>query len=310
VGQDARGPSEPVKASSLQRLSLLLALFSLVQAPPAQPQMSGCARCVEWNRAQKPFRIFGNTYYVGPHGLSSILITSQTGHVLIDGGLRESAEQIAQNIRALSFRVEDVKLILNSHVHFDHAGGIAELERRSGARVVASNWSANVLRTGRPGKGDPQYAGGIPIEPVAKVEQLHDDEQIRVGEIEMTAHFTPGHTPGGTSWTWKACEASICRTIVYADRLTPVSSGKFRFSSSRDYPDALADFEKSFAFLENTPCDILITTHPDASSLWDRLEGRGNGTTPDPMVNPGACRELAQHGRQLLRQRLADERKK
>jgi metallo-beta-lactamase class B len=124
-----------------------------------------CSRCAEWNTPQRPFRIFGNTYFVGPSELSSILITSSKGHVLIDGALPESAEQIASNIRTLGFRVEDLKLILNTHVHFDHAGGIAELQRMSGARVVASDWSAAVLSGSGVAKDDPQY-GTIP--PIAR----------------------------------------------------------------------------------------------------------------------------------------------
>jgi metallo-beta-lactamase class B len=199
---------------------------------------------------------------------------------------------------------------VNSHVHFDHAGGIAALQRLSHARVLVSGWSANVLRSGRPGRGDPQYIGGVSTAPVANVERLHDGEEIRVGEISIRARITPGHTPGGTSFTWKTCEGPICRNMVYADSLTPVSSGAFRFTSRRDYPRAQADFEKSFAFLETTPCDILITTHPEVSLLWERLEARGKGASPDPMVNSGACRELAEQGRQQLRERFAEERRK
>jgi metallo-beta-lactamase class B len=282
-----------------------MTLLFLAALTAAGQTAVNCARCAEWNRSQKPFRIFGNTYYVGPHGLSSILITSKTGHVLIDGALPQSARQIATNIEALGFRMKDVKVILSSHVHFDHAGGIAELQRLSGARVFASKWSAAVLTTGKPGGGDPQQAGGIAIAPVAHVREFHDNEQISVGELALTARLTPGHTPGGTSWSWQSCEGSVCRTIVYADSLTPVSSGSFQFT--RHYPGALEDFEKSFVFLETTPCDILITTHPENSSLWDRLEARENGTVPDPMLNSGACRELAQQGRKSLRERLSEE---
>ena len=291
-------------------LLLCCSVVSLISAAFGQSGAQNCAKCAEWNIPQKPFRIFGNSYYVGTHGLSSILITSEHGHVLIDGALPQSAAQIADNIRALGFHIEDVKVIVNSHVHFDHAAGIAALQRLSHARVLASDWSANVLRSGRPGKGDPQYIGGVSIEPVANVERLQDGEPIRVGEISITAHITPGHTPGGTSWTWKTCEGPVCRNLVYADSTTPVSSAAFRFTSSRDYPRAQADFEKSFAFLETTPCDILITTHPEVSLLWERLEARGKGTSPDPMVNSGACRELAEQGRQQLRERFAEERRK
>jgi metallo-beta-lactamase class B len=266
-----------------------------------------CVHCAEWNRPQAPFRILGNTYYVGPHGLSSILITSEAGHVLIDGGLPESAPQIVSNIRSLGFRIEDVKLILNSHVHFDHAGGIAELQRLSGARVIASPWSAAVMRRGGVGRGDPQFGELAPIMPIKNVYELRGGESFRVGAIVMTAHLTPGHTPGGTSWTWRSCEAGTCRDMVYADSLSPASATGFRFTKSREYPKALADFEQSFTFLETVPCDVLITTHPEASGLWDRLEARDRGVTPDPIAESGACRRLAEGGREQLRHRLADE---
>ena len=309
MGQDAARAPAAVKFR-IVHLLLCCSVLSLISAAFGQSGAQNCAKCAEWNIPHKPFRIFGNSYYVGTHGLSSILITSERGHVLIDGALPQSAKQIADNIRALGFDVGDIKVIVNSHVHFDHAGGIAALQRLSHARVMASDWSANVLRSGRPGKGDPQYIGGVSIAPVTNVERLHDGEEIRVGEISMTAHITPGHTPGGTSFTWKTCEGPICRNMVYADSLTPVSSGAFRFTSSRDYPGGQADFEKSFAFLETTLCDILITTHPEVSLLWERLEARGKGTSPDAMVNSGACRELAEQGRQQLRERFAEERRK
>jgi metallo-beta-lactamase class B len=272
-----------------------------------QDKTAPCSHCAEWNTPQKPFRIFGNTYYVGPHGLSSILITSNAGHVLIDGALPESSEHIVSNIRSLGFRIEDVKLILNSHVHFDHAGGIAELQKLSGARVMASEWSAAVLKSGRVGKGDPQYGELRPVTAVKNVRVLRDGESFTVGPIEMTAHLTPGHTPGGTSWTWKSCEHDVCRNVVYADSLSPISAKGFRFSASQNYPRALDDFEKSFRFLEAAPCHILITTHPGASSLWIRLTQRENGVVPDPMVNANACRDLAREAREQLKQRLAEE---
>jgi metallo-beta-lactamase class B len=272
-----------------------------------QSAAAPCANCLAWNRPQTPFRIFGNTYYVGPHGLSTILITSTSGHVLMDGALPESTEQIVANIRSLGFRIEDVKLILNSHVHFDHAGGIAELQRLSGARVMASKWSAAVMRKGGVGRGDPQFGALRPIAPLKNVSELRDGESFQVGAIAVTAHLTPGHTPGGTSWTWKSCEARTCRDMVYADSLTPVSAAGFRFSKNREYPGALEDFEKAFVFLEAVPCDVLVTTHPENSDLWDRLQARDEGATPDPMVDSGACRRLALRGREQLRRRLADE---
>ena len=112
---------------------------------------------------------------------------------------------------------------------------------------------------------------------------------------------TPGHTPGGTSWTWKSCEGAVCYDMVYADSLNPISAQGFRFTKSREYPQALEDFEKSFAFFEATPCDVLITAHPEVTGLWDRLAQREKGVKPDPLVDSG-CRKLAEDGREKLRQ--------
>src|SRR3954453_21037837 len=150
-------------------LATLLAFCSFAFG---QQRSLPCPSCAEWNAPQAPFRIYGNTYYVGPHGLSSILITSEAGHVLVDGGLAESAGQIAIHIRQLGFRVEDVKLIVNSHVHFDHAGGISELQRFSGARVAASKWTAQVMTKTGVGRDDPQFGVIPPIALIKHVEVL------------------------------------------------------------------------------------------------------------------------------------------
>jgi metallo-beta-lactamase class B len=215
---------------------------------------------------------------------------------------------VVANIRSLGFRIEDVKLIVNSHVHFDHGGGIAELQRLSGARVAASPWSAEVLTKSGIGKGDPQFGVISPVALVSRADTLRDGETLSVGDIRLTAHFTPGHTPGGTSWTWKSCEKGRCLNLVYSDSLTAVSADGFRYSDSREYPTAVQDFEKSFAFLRSTPCDILLTTHPEASRLWQRLDGRRRRVRPDPMIAPNACKELAWRAAEQLRRRLESEK--
>jgi metallo-beta-lactamase class B len=278
-------------------ISALAALAHSQTSPP-------CEHCAEWNAPQRPFRIYGNTYYVGPHGLSSVLITSQAGHVLIDGGLPESASQIATHVRELGFRVEDIKVIVNSHVHFDHAGGIAELQRMSGARVAASEWSARVLTKLGVAHDDPQYGVVRPVPLVAKVDTLADGETFHVGDVAITAHLTPGHTPGGTSWTWQACEGGQCLNFVFADSLTAVSADGYKFTR---VPGAIQSFDKSFAFLKTTPCDILITTHPDASNFWERVDGHNRGLKPDPIADAGACRALADEAEAALRARVAEE---
>jgi len=132
----------------LHAAALAVGLLLATTSTNGQQPTSVCGDCAEWNARQEPFRIVGNTYYVGPRGLSAILITSDAGHVLLDGALPESAAGIASSVRALGFTVGDIRLIVNSHVHFDHAGAIAELQRVSGASVAATSWSAGVLRTG------------------------------------------------------------------------------------------------------------------------------------------------------------------
>ena len=292
---------------------LVLTPFSLFaqardSTPAAQPT-PGCTSCAEWNAPQQPLRIYGNTYYVGTHGLGAILVTSSEGHVLIDGGLPESAPSIIASIRALGFRVEDIKLILNSHAHFDHAGGIAALQRASGATVAASPWSARVLERGTSLPDDPQYGVLLPYQPVHAVRVIADGETLRVGPLALTAHFTPGHTPGGTTWSWQSCDAGKCLDLVYADSQTPVSADNFSFTHSDRYPTALQDFEHGFAMLDRLSCDVLLTPHPSASSLWERV-ARGEQGTKDALVDSTACRRYAASARQQLARRVATERSK
>lgn len=278
-------------------------------APPAPADLTAirCDGCPEWNRPQQPFRVHGNTWYVGTGGLSAVLVTSPEGHVLIDGALPESAPLIAASIRALGFRLEDVKLILNSHAHFDHAGGIAALERASGATVAAQPWSAAVMRSGRSRPEDPQHGVLLPYPSVSTVREITDGETVRVGPLALTAHFTGGHTPGGTTWSWRSCEADRCWDIVYADSQTPISADGFLYSRSTSYPSAVADFERGHAVVEQLACDVLLTPHPAVSGLFERLARREAGDA-EAFRDPSACRDLAASSRQRLAERLAKER--
>jgi metallo-beta-lactamase class B len=268
-----------------------------------------CPTCVEWNEPQKPFRLHGNTYFVGTHGLSAILVTSSAGHVLIDGGLPESEPLIRANVEALGFRMRDVKLILNSHAHYDHAGGIAELQRASGATVAASPWSAHVMATGTSGPDDPQYGVLLAYPAVRDVKTFAFGDTLRVGPLAMVPFATAGHTPGGTSWSWRSCDGARCLDFVYADSQTPVSADSFLFSRSSTYPTALADFARGFAALESVRCDVLLTPHPGASALWQRVSPADGSPTP-AFVDTTACKRFAEGARQRLEARVADEAKR
>lgn len=283
----------------------LLAIAGIPAALVAQGADSAraaeCHSCAEWNVPHAPVRLHGNTYYVGTDGLAAILVTSSAGHVLIDAGLPESAPLVMASIRALGFRVEDVRLILNSHAHFDHAGGIAAVQRASGARVAASAPSASVLRRGTSGPDDPQFGVLLAYPAVPRVSVLADGDTLRVGPLALVAHLTPGHTPGGTSWSWRSCDsAGACLDFVYADSQTPVSADGFLFTHSTTYPSALADFARGQAVLEALPCDVLVTPHPSASRLWERVAAGS-------LVNRNACRDFAAAARASVARRVASE---
>ena len=266
--------------------------------------MNACRPDAKWTEPATPKKIYGNTYFVGTCGLSAILVTSEQGHVLIDGDVEEDAPLIEASIRALGFKVEDVRYILNSHEHPDHAGGIARLARDTHATVAGREPAAAALERGRGDRTDPQFLSSKPFPSVAHVQRVGDGETIKVGPIALTAHATPGHTPGSTSWTWKSCEGERCLDIVYADSLTPISDNAFRFTDEAAHPGVLAAFRKSAETIAALPCDILVTPHPDASDLWNRL-----GAAPTkPLIDDGACRRYAASASRHLDERVAKER--
>jgi metallo-beta-lactamase class B len=266
-----------------------------------------CENCDSWNQPQAPFNIFGNTWYVGTSGLSSILITSPRGHVLLDGALPQSAAQIQANITALGFRIEDVKLILNSHEHWDHAGGIAALQSASGAEVAASPAAARVLREGTVGSDDPQFDPklAVNIPKVSEVTEVADLQTLKAGDIEVKAYATPGHTPGSTTWSWVSCQTDDCKTVVYADSLNPVSLGDFRFSGGNGHPDISDQFAGSIARVAALPCDIVLSVHPGMTETFEKLAARKPGK--NTFVDPTACAAYAKAAQEKLRVRLEEE---
>jgi len=269
---------------------------------------SACDQCEAWNAPQQPFRVFANTYYVGVTGISAVLITSPQGHILLDGGLPQSAPRIDASIRSLGFRTEDIVLIVNSHAHFDHAGGIAALQRRSGATVAASAAGARALERGEPVPNDPQFAFGrarMGFPSVSRARIVADNETVRAGGVAITAHLTPGHTPGGTSWTWRSCDEARCLDIVYADSLNAVSAPAFRFV---DHAGLVERFRESITAVARLPCDILLSVHPDLSSMGEKLAGRARGDGPDPFVDRSACDAYAERAARALERRVAEER--
>lgn len=267
-------------------------------ASPSTPV--ACAEDPGWSDPTPPRRIFGNSWYVGTCAISAVLVTSPQGHVLIDAATDQAAGSVIANIRALGFDPREIRIILNTHEHDDHAGGIAALQRASGARVLARRDAADALARGKAGRDDPQSGIGQPFPAAANVHALADGDVVDVGPLRIRNVPTPGHTLGGSSWSWRSCEAGECRDIVFADSVTAFSDKTYRYDA---HPDFVAAFRAGLDRIAALPCDILVTTHTrSAGSLLDRLDGKA------ALVEPGACKAYAANGVAGLDKRLADER--
>ena len=262
-----------------------------------------CEDWDEWDKAAPPFRIFGDSWYVGTCGIAAILVASPQGHVLIDSGTEAGGELILANLRRIGVDPEDVRYILASHEHFDHVGGHAILAKATGAQIIASPLAAPVLESGMVSDEDPQADADHPaMAPVEVVRIIQDGETLTLGDIAITAHATPGHTPGAMSYTWTACasddEPPACRRIAYVDSLSPVSADSYRFS---DHPQTIAAFRTSISKVSQLPCDELLTPHPSASSMIEKLR---DGT----LGAPGQCQRYAAALTSALDKRLSKER--
>lgn len=277
-----------------------------VVSMPAGGELADGAKLAEackgrdgWGDAAPPARLFGNTWYVGTCGISAILVTGEQGHVLIDGGIPEAAPLVLANIAAAGFEAKDVRWILSSHEHFDHAGAIAALQRATGARVAALSAAAEVLETGKASPEDPQFGGLDPFPPVRVDRRLTDGQKVTLGQFSLTAHANPAHAAGSTSWTWRSCDGQgRCVTIAYADSASAISAKGYRFT---DHPARIAAVRDGLERIAALPCDLLVTPHPGASDLFARLSGNA------PLVDPTACRSYAATAKARFDQRLSEE---
>ena len=260
----------------MRGLTIGLAAAVLVGgAAPAQAQAQSPAHPAVWVRATAPFQILGDLYYVGTEGLGAYLITGPQGHVLIDGGLPSSGPMIAASIEALGFRPRDVKAILLNHSHYDHAGGLAELKRRTGAQMIASAPDAADLEAGRT-LNRPDLEGF----PAVKVDRvIKDGDEVRVGPVVLKAMLTPGHTAGATSWTTTVDG----RRVVFASSVTVAGQP---LVGNAAYPGAAADFRATFARLKATPAEVFLNFHGEGFGLEAKRAARAAGKA-DAFVDPG-----------------------
>lgn len=288
---------------------VLLALTAIAAtALPAAGKTSGPASIAEhqrqcagkdgWSDPAPPVRIFANVYDVGSCGIAVLLVAGPKGHVLIDGATAQAVPSILRNIERLGLALSDVKYLLSTHEHIDHAGGLHALQQATGATLIASAAARPLLESGVPASDDPQR-GGIPGFTGARVGRVVKDGGIvTLGPLRLTAHLTPGHSPGGTSWSWTSCAGRTCHAIVYADSLSAVSADGYRFT---DHPAYVARLRASIAKVAGLRCDLVISPHPSASNLYERLAGKAR------LIDAKGCATYAAAARKRLDDRLASE---
>jgi metallo-beta-lactamase class B len=245
-----------------------------------------------WNEPVKPFRILANIYYVGVAGVTSFLVTTTQGHILLDGGFPETAPLIEKNIAALGFRIQDVKFLLNSHAHYDHCGGLAELKRLSGAQMVASRADSEMLESGGRGGFEGWKNSGFPTVKVDRV--IADGETVTLGGVSLTALLTPGHTKGCTTWTMPVTESGKNHHVVF---YCSTSVPGYRLINNPKYPQIASDYEHSFARLRQLPCDVFLAPHADFFQLDDKRARIGNGGA-NPFIDPAEFRAFIDRSEQ------------
>jgi metallo-beta-lactamase class B len=255
-----------------------------------------------WNKPVQPVRIAGNLYYVGANEITSYLITTPEGHFLLDGGFVETAPLIQRNIEELGFKLSDVKMLLNSHAHYDHASGLAELKKVTGAKFVASEGDANLLRHG--GHGDFRFGDRLAFPPIDPDRIVRDGDALQLGDQTITAHFTPGHTKGNTSWSTQIRDGGKTYDVVFVGSQ---SSLDYKFVGDESYPGILADFEKSFAALNRLPCDIFLGSHGSFFHLVEKHERLLRGQS-DAFVDPDGYKKYLRESEKDFRDKLAQQK--
>lgn len=232
------------------------------------------------NARVRPFNLIGNVWYVGTAGISSFLIATDEGNILIDTGYESTIPLVAENVHGLGFRMRLVRFLLSSHAHEDHVGGHAFVKERWSPQIVASEADAAVISTGANGQWKP-----------AKVDRIiRDGESVWLGGTRLTAHLTPGHTKGCTTWTAVVEEGGKNYHVVFLGGAGV--NPEVRLVGNTEYPEIAADYARTFKVLKSLPCDVLLAQHPEIFALEDKLKLRspGGAAGRNPFIDPPGCR--------------------
>jgi len=257
------------------------------------------------NQPVEPFKIIGNVYYVGASDITSYLITTPNGHILIDSGFEETVPQIKANIAKLGFKLEDIKILLINHAHYDHCGGLAEIKKLTKARLFASPPDAPVLEDG--GMSDFRFGGDKPLfTPVKPDEILKDGQEIRLGNATLKTYFTFGHTKGATSWTAEVSENGRKYTVAFVSSLTTLD---YALTNNPKYPNIAADFTKTFAALSRIKADVLLSSHGGFFDLTEKSEKIRAGAKPNPFIGAAEYKGFIKRMEKAFQDKLMAEKK-
>lgn len=231
----------------------------------------------DWDEPFPPHRIADRLYYVGSKGLASYLITTTNGHILINPSFERTLPIIRTNIETLGFKIADIKILLTSHAHSDHAAGFALLKEWTGARVEILEGDAPVIADG--GRG--QYLYTTDRWKPCKVDRiLKDGDVVELGEARLTARLTAGHTRGCTTWLLQATDAGKTYHVVIVG--SPNVNPGYALITNRDYPEIADDYRKTFRLLKSLPCDIFLGAHGN----YYGMESKYTRLQRDPKTNP------------------------
>ena len=298
-----------MQKSSLLRHQLIKLLPVVLLFLPAIAKAQSDETSRAWNRPVEPFRIIGNIYYVGATEVSSFLITTPKGHILLDSGLAETVPLIQANLKKLGFKIEDVKILINSHAHLDHAGGLADLKELTGAKLMASEADAELLANG--GKGDFRWGDDLSYKPVKADRVLRDNDKVELGGVTLTARLTPGHTKGSTTWVMKVNEAGKQFDVIFAGS---TSAPGYKLVDNPKYPGIVADYTYTFRLLKSFHCDVFLGPHGSFFSLLDKAGRLKQGGQDNPFIDPKGYSEFLEESEkdfleQLEKQRQASKTK-
>jgi metallo-beta-lactamase class B len=266
-------------------LSCFAVLSFVFVSLPARTQVSDYKTLVEeWNKPVKAFRMIGNIHYVGTNFLACYLITTPAGHILIDTGMQESGPLVRANIEALGFKLSEIRIILSSHSHFDHVAGHADMKAATGAQVYALEADAVILESG----GTRSFNPMRPYKPVKVDKMLKDGEVVRLGNAALTAHLTPGHTEGNTTWTTTVEEGGKKYNVVFVGSMS-INPG-VRMVNNAKWPKIDEAYGRSFQILKSLPCDVFLGPHGIFFDLEKKIRLMTNGARSNPFIDPESYR--------------------